>query len=30
MKTLDSVLQLTPPPVEPAEGEGDGSVAVAG
>src|SRR5947208_2404790 len=30
MKTLDSVLQLTPPPAEPAEGEGDGSVAVAG
>ncbi|PYM30206.1 MAG: DNA-directed RNA polymerase subunit beta', partial [Candidatus Rokuibacteriota bacterium] len=30
MKTLDSVLQLTPPPAEPTEGEGDGSVAVAG
>ncbi len=30
MKTLDSVLSLTPPPAaEPAEGEGDGSIAVA-
>jgi len=30
MRALDSVLSLTPPPAEPAEGEGEGSVAAAG
>ena len=30
MRALDSVLSLAPPAAEPAEGEGEGSVAAAG